>query len=228
VWVLVRGGTFRANRSDLQSAIGASIRRHVLKPLRMEYPTAQLHVHLCVREHRVAEYNNSWFLQELTKFPAVTGSLREHDSLQTKIQADMWFECVSRVPSAVSFALILRADLFFVKPVNVSALHTSRFFFQWNLWHDCATHEMADQKADACCRGYAAPASWTTTPSTHAGGRRCTTSTTILRWCSGKRSWGTSTFILTSCATERCPARPRPAAHSAVTRRGAAAAASTT
>jgi hypothetical protein len=111
----------------------------------MEYPTAQLHVHLCVREHRVAEYNNSWFLQELTKFPAVTGSLREHDSLQTKIQADMWFECVSRVPSAVSFALILRADLFFVKPVNVSALHTSRFFFQWNLWHDCATHEMADQ-----------------------------------------------------------------------------------
>ena len=146
VWVLVRGDTFRANRTDIQWAIAASTRRHVLVPLRQRFPFAQLHVHLCVRMQQVRE-RNPWYLQQLTSFPGVTGSLREFqpDSNLTRLQADLWLRCMDDVPASASFALVLRSDLYFTAPVNVSVLHSSRFFFQWNLWHDCATLEMADQ-----------------------------------------------------------------------------------
>ena len=150
IWVMFRGETFRTNRTEVQMDIATSARQFIILPIRARFPTAHVHVHVCVRRQQRPE-RNQLYLHRLSNLSGMSASLHEHplglDSgdVQRYNQVDFWLGCLDDVPSAASFTLILRADLLFVSPLNVTALHSARFLLQWNLWHDCVTHEMADQ-----------------------------------------------------------------------------------
>lgn len=139
IWVVIRGQAYRTNRKTVQDEIASRLNRYVIHAIRRSHPTSNIQPVLCLHRHTL----NAAFqykLANLSKLPV--SEILPNPRLS---QSALWSHCVQSIPVRVDFVVMVRADLLFYSDIDVRFLHTSRVFMQWNLFHDCNTHEIADQ-----------------------------------------------------------------------------------
>jgi len=134
--IILRGDTFRGNKIEYQLKAYELIIKHVIKPLKID----NIYIILCTYKNINNEKIKNIFINY--KFQLIEIEKSESQTIN-------FIKCINIIPDNLlnicDFVLILRNDLYFLMDIDYTRSDKNKILFQWNLFHDYITNEVADQ-----------------------------------------------------------------------------------
>ena len=128
--IILRGDTFRDSYNS-QIIAYKSIIRHVINPLQIR----NINIIIVTYSRNYESDIKNIFADYHVEFHII----------ERKSQAKNFVNCLNFVNQLYDFVLILRNDLIFKQDLDYTRLSKNKILFQWNLFHNKQTKEMADQ-----------------------------------------------------------------------------------